>query len=205
MNAHDGAVALVLGHDVMGFRVDGDARQVFVAGADFAGERVDLTQRVDLVAPHFDAIGVIFIRGINLDHVAANAEGTAAQVFAALVLDVDEAAQESFARSLVALFEHDQHAIVSFRRTEAVDAGDRSDNDDVTALEERTRGAHAQLVKLIVDSCFFIDIKICRRDIGFGLVIIVVADEILDGVFRKKRFELVIELCRQRFVVGENQ
>src|SRR2546429_9998873 len=89
------------------------------------------------------------------------------QVFAALVLDVDEAAQESFARSLVALFEHDQHAIVSFRRTEAVDAGDRSDNDDVTALEERTRGADAQLVKLIVDSCFFIGIKICRRDIGF--------------------------------------
>src|SRR6516162_9218941 len=119
LNAHNGTVALVLRHDVMRFRVDGDARQVFAAGADFTGERIDLTQRVDLVAP--------------------NPESAAAQVFAALVLDVNKAAEESFARSLVAFFEHDQHAIVSLRRTEAVDARDRGDNDDVTALEERTR------------------------------------------------------------------
>src|SRR5689334_8527654 len=79
LNANDGAVALVLGHDVMGFRVDWDTREVFVAGANFSSERIDLTKRVDLLAPHFDAIGLVFVSGINLNHVAANAERAAAK------------------------------------------------------------------------------------------------------------------------------
>src|SRR2546429_4219459 len=48
---------------------------------------IDLAKRVNLIAPHFDAIALIFIGGIDFDHVAANAEGAAAEVFAALVLD----------------------------------------------------------------------------------------------------------------------
>src|SRR2546429_9935467 len=85
---------------------------------------IDLAKRVNLIAPHFDAIALIFVGGIDFDHVAANAEGAAAEVFAALVLNVDKAPQERFARSLVALFEHDEHTVVGFRRAEAVNAGD---------------------------------------------------------------------------------
>src|SRR5690242_13488948 len=97
LNADDGAVALVLRHDVMGFGIDGDAGQIFVARANFAGERIDLAQGVDLIAPHFDAIALIFVGGVNLDHVAANAESAASEVFAALVLNIHEAAEERFA------------------------------------------------------------------------------------------------------------
>src|SRR6266568_3080498 len=136
LNADDSAVALVLRHDVMGFRVDGNAGQVFVARTNFAGERIDLPKSVNLISPHFDAIALIFVGGVNLDHVAANAESAATQVFAALVLNVHETAEERLSRSLVALFQHDQHSVIGFGRAETVDAGNGGDDDDVAALEE---------------------------------------------------------------------
>ena len=124
VDALNGALFLVLRHDVVGFGIDRDARQIFLAGADFAGERIDLPQRFDLLAPHFDAIALVLVRRINFDDVAAHAKGAAAQIFGALVLNVDKAVQHSFARSLLALFEHDDLAVVGFGRTDAVDAGD---------------------------------------------------------------------------------
>jgi hypothetical protein len=44
--------------------------------------------------------------------------------------------------------------------------------------------AHA--VDLLVDRGILLDIGVGARDIGFGLVVIVIADEIFDRVVRKK-------------------
>src|SRR5262249_48319742 len=115
---------------------DRNSRQVFVPRAHFSGERIDLAQHVNLVAPHFDAISLILVGGVDFDHVAAHSERAAAQVFAALVLNVDEAAKKGFPRSLVAFFEHDQHAVIGFWRAETVNAGDGSDDDHIAALEK---------------------------------------------------------------------
>jgi hypothetical protein len=43
------------------------------------------------------------------------------------------------------------------------------------------------------------------RNVGLRLVIVVIRDEVLDGVLREERFELPIELGRQRLVMGENE
>ena len=143
--------------------------------------------------------------GINLDDVAADAEGAAAQVFGALVLDIDEAVEHGFAGGLLAFFEHDQHAVIGFGGAHAVDAGDRGDDDDVAAFEQSAGGAHAELVELVVDGGFLVDVQIGGGDVGFGLVVVVVADEIFDGVFGEEGFELVVELCGERFVVSQDQ
>ena len=90
------------------------------------------------------------------------------------------------ARDLLALFEHQQHAVVGFGRTEAVDATDAGDDDAIAALEQRARGGEAQLVQLVVDGGFFFDVDVAGRNVGFGLVVIVIADEILDGVGRER-------------------
>ena len=63
--------------------------------------------------------------------------------------------------------------------------------------------AHA--VDLLVDHCVFFDVGIRLRDIGFGLVIIVIADKIFDGVIGEKTFHLAVKLRRQRFVGRENE
>ena len=61
----------------------------------------------------------------------------------------------------------------------------------------------AQLVDLVIDRRVFFDIGVGRRHVGFRLIVVVVADEIAHGVFRKQLAKLVVQLCRQRFV-GRN-
>ena len=89
----DGALFLRGGQHVVRLRIDGHARDFALARADFAGERIDLANGFDLAAPQFDADGEIVVGRIDFDRVAANAEGAAAEVFGAVVLNFDELAQ----------------------------------------------------------------------------------------------------------------
>ncbi len=43
------------------------------------------------------------------------------------------------------------------------------------------------------------------RDIGFRLIIIEITDKVFHRIIGKKLFKLPIELCSQRFVVGNDQ
>jgi hypothetical protein len=52
--------------------------------------------------------------------------------------------------------------------------------------------AHA--VDLLVDGRVLLDIGVGARDIGLGLVVVVVRDEILDRVLREEALELAVEL-----------
>ena len=192
------------GQHVVRLRIDRDAGDFAFARADFAGERIDFADGFDLAAPEFDADGEIVIGRIDFDRVAANAEGAAAEIFAAFILDFDELAKNRFARDGVAFFEHEHHAVVGFGRADAVDAGDGGDDDDVAALEKRASGAHAQLVELVVDGGFFFDVGVAGRNVGFGLVVVVVADEIFDGVRREERAKFVEELGSESLVVREH-
>ena len=62
-----------------------------------------------------------------------------------------------------------------------------------------------QLVELVVDGRFLLDINIAGRNVSLGLVVVVIRDEVLDRVVRKEALELVIELRRQRLVVRQNE
>ena len=188
---------------VVGLWVDGEAG-VFLA--DGAEEGVDLGEGVDLVAEELDAVGVFVVGGVDLDDVAADAEGAAAEVdVVAVVEDFDEAAGDVFALDLLAFFEEQEHAVVGFGRAEAVDAGDGGDDDGVAALEEGARGGEAELVELFVDGGFFFDEEVAGGDVGFGLVVVVVGDEVLDGVVGEEGFELVVELGGEGLVVREDE
>src|SRR5260370_7671153 len=178
---------------------------MFLSRAHFPGQGINVAQRIDLVAPHFDAVALVFVSGINLDHVTANAEGAAAQVLAAIVLNINQPTKQPLAGGLLAFFQHDKHSVVGFRRTEAVNAGNGGDDDDVAAFEKGAGGAHAELVEFVVDGGFLVNVNIRGGDVSFGLVEIVVTDEIFDGVFREESFELMIELSGKRLVVREHQ
>ena len=77
--------------------------------------------------------------------------------------------------------------------------------EHVAPGEQAAGGAVAKLVDLFVDRGVFFDKGVGGRDIGFGLVIVVVGDKVLNGVLGKQLFELAVELGRQGFVVGEHQ
>src|ERR1700733_4396997 len=193
INTLDGALALFGGKHVMAFGINQDAVDFFFAStrADFARERIEFAYGDDLAAPHFDAHGQVVVGWINFDHVATHAKSAAPKVFCALILNFYELAKDGFAGDGLAFFDQLHHAVIRFGGAESVNAGDGSDHDNVAAFEERARGAHAQLVELIVDGGFFFDVGVTGRNVSFGLVIIVIADEIFDGIVGKKRAKFV--------------
>ena len=184
-------------------RVDGHVRRLL---EDLAAHRVEADDLLDLVAPELDADGGVLGGGPDLDRVAAHAELAARGLeVVARVLDVDELAQHLVAvHGLADLQQHHLLEVV-LGRAEAVDAADAGDDDDVAPQEQRSRGGVAQAVDLVVDRRVLLDVEVLRRDVGLRLVVVVVADEVLDRVVRQELAELVAELGRQRLVVGDDQ
>ena len=160
----------------------------------------------DLVAKELDAIGHLVVGGEDLDHVAAHAKGAAAEIaIVALVENFDQPPGDVFALDLLSAFQQQQHAVVGLRRAEAVDAAYRGDDDGVAAFEQRARRGEPQLVQLFVDGRFLLDVEVAGRNVGLGLVVVVVGDEVLDRVRGEELLELVIELRGQRLVVRQDE
>ncbi len=154
-----------------------------------------------------DAPGAVFIvRRKQVEGVAAHAEGAAREiVLGALVLQRHQVGDELALVDAAALLEREGHGGVGLHRADTVDAGHRGDDDDVVAFEQRARRRMAHAVDLLVDGAFLLDIGVGARDVGFRLVVIVIADEILDRVVGKERLELAVELGRQRLVGRQDE
>ena len=184
-------------------RVDGDVPRLL---EDLAAHRVEADDLLDLVAPELDADGGVLGGRPDLDRVAAHAELAARRLeVVARVLDVDQLAQHLVAVDRLADLQEHHLLEVVLGRTEAVDAAHAGDDDDVAAQEERGRRRVAQPVDLVVDGRVLLDVEVLRRHVGLGLVVVVVADEVLDRVVGQELAELVAELRRQRLVVGDDQ
>ena len=56
-----------------------------------------------------------------------------------------------------------------------------------------------------IDRGVLLDVDVGRRDVGLGLVVVVVRDEVFDRVLREELLELAVELGRQGLVVREDQ
>src|SRR5262249_60189562 len=88
---------------------------------------------------------------------------------------------------------------------QAVDAGDRGDDQHVVAGAEGVGGRVAHPLDLVVDERVLLDVRVRGRDVGRGLVVVVVADEVLDRVPGEELLELSVELGGQGLVVGDDQ
>ena len=55
-------------------------------------------------------------------------------------------------------------------------------------------------VDLVVDERVLLDVGVRLGDVGLGLVVVVVGDEVLDRVLREERLELAVQLGGQRLV-----
>ena len=203
LDLDDGALdGRAVGDEVRG-RVDGHVPRLV---EDLAADGVEADDLLDLVAPELDADGGVLGGGPDLDGIAAHAELAARGLeVVARVLDVDQLAQHLVAVDGVADAEQDHLLEVVLGRAQAVDAAHAGDDDHVATQKQRGGGRVAQPVDLVVDRRVLLDVQVLRRDVGLGLVVVVVADEVLDGVVRQELAELVAELGGQRLVVGHDQ
>ena len=117
----------------------------------------------------------------------------------------DELAQQLVAVDLVADPEPDHPVDVLLRRAQAVDAGHRGDDDDVAPGQQRVGRAVPQPLDLVVDRGVLLDVGVRLRDVRLGLVVVVVGDEVLDGVVGQQLAELVGELGGQGLVGRHDQ
>ena len=170
-------------------------------------QRVELDDRFDLVAEEIDAPrAVLIVRREQVDRVAAHAEHAAHEIAErALVLQRHQIGDHLPLIDLVADRQRERHRRIGLDRADAVDARDGGDDDDVVALQHRARRGVAHAVDLFVDRGFLLDIGVGARHVGLGLIIIVVGDEILDGVVGEEALELPVKLRRERLVGRQDQ
>ena len=174
-----------------------------------AGDGVDLGNAVDFVAEELHADGPARpVGGIDLQRIAAHAEGVADEVeVVALIADLGQACA-SARRAVVfhARAERNNHVFI-------VDPG-RPGRRYTTRTRRRSRPAApdsdarravAQTLDLVVDGGVLFNIGVRLGDIRLRLVIVVVGNEVFHGVFREKLPEFRAQLRSQRLVVREDQ
>ena len=89
---------------------------------------------------------------------------------------------------------------------DAVEARHRRHDHDVAAAgQQGRRGAQPQFFDFVVDAEVFLDIGVGGRQVGFGLVVVVVGDEIFDEVFGEEVFEFAVQLGGQGLVVAQDK
>ena len=103
---------------------------------DLSEQGIDLAQRLDLIAPHFYAVGVVVVGRVELNHVASDAKRAAAEIMiVSIVKNFDQPLEQLLAGDVLAFLEHQQHAVVSLGRAQTVDAADAGNDHAVAAFE----------------------------------------------------------------------
>src|SRR5262249_499985 len=83
--------------------------------------------------------------------------------------------------------------------------GDARDNDHIFPAHQGAGRRQAKAVDILIDEGVFFDVDVALGNVGLRLVIVVVTDEIVDGISGKKAAKLIVKLRRQRLVMGQNQ
>ena len=183
--------------------VDDEARHLLL---DAAGERVEQADAFHLVVEQLHAHRQLAVFGReHVDGVAAHAEGAAREVHVvALVLHAHQL-RDGVALALLATHLQDHpHLQVVVGRADAVDGRHRGHDHRVAPLQHALGGRQAHLLDVLVDRAVLLDEQVALRHIGLGLVVVIIADEVLDRVPGEELAELAVQLRRQRLVGREH-
>ena len=172
-----------------------------------ARERVELRQPLDLIAEHARPVRRrLGVRRPYLQRLSPDPERPAREHrVVARVLDRHQLPEQLIPVDRLPALEDLHVHLVHLRRAQAVDARHRGDHDRVPAREHRRRGRVPEPIDLLVDGRVLLDVQVPAGDVRLGLVVVVVGDEVLDGVVREERPELIAQLRRQRLVVGDHK
>src|SRR5690606_13632013 len=110
--------------------------------------------------------------------VAPHAKTTAFEIeVVSFVEVVHKAIEKHVAPEFGSGAERDHHFLEILRRTEAVNAGNARHDDDVAPADQGAGGGDPETLDLVVDGRILLDKRVARRNVGFRLIIVVVADK----------------------------
>jgi len=190
--------------DVVRIRIDADIIEVRDL---LPGQGIELGNLLDIVAKEADPPGgVLIMRWEDFEAVATHPEIAALKRrVVALILQGDELADDLPLVDHLPFLQVEDHRRIGFDRPDAIEAGHRRHDDDVVALQQRPGGRVAHPVDRLVHRAFLLDVRVGPGDIGFGLVIVVIADEIFDRIVGEEVLELAIKLRGEDLVGGKDQ
>ncbi|OQC71147.1 MAG: hypothetical protein BWX45_01239 [Deltaproteobacteria bacterium ADurb.Bin002] len=170
-------------------------------------QRVNDVNRLDRIAEELHAQRLlIFIGRKDLHDIAPDAEGAAVKIdVVALILNFHQTLQNILPGNFPAHFELNDHPQIGLRRTQTVNARNARHDDDISPRQKRVSGRVAKFVDFLVDGGILFDIGVRRRQVGFRLIVIVIADKIFDGIVGEKALEFLVQLRGQGFVVCNDE
>ena len=174
---------------------------------DLAGFRINGLDAFDLISPEMNAHCMVGIGQENIDHIAVDPERSPAEFAPGAVIKAfNEAVKKGVPADDLARLDFD-HAFVKLHRvSNAINAADGGHHDDVPATAQQGRcGRESELFNFLVDGQILFDEGSARGDVGLWLIVVVVADEVLDQVVGKEFLEFTVELRSQGFVVAQHQ
>src|SRR5215218_9541576 len=199
----DGGREPVFARDEVGRGVDG---QDLVLAQDLTRQGVGFGHVLDLVPEEGDAVDRILVSGMHLKDVATYPEVAPVELEVVPgVLDLDEVPQNVVEVIEATLLQKDHLRTVFLGTSETVDGGDARHHDHVPAGEQRACRRVPQTVDVLVDLGVLLDKGVRARDVSLGLVVVVVADEVLDGVVGEELGELAGKLRGERLVVRDDE
>ena len=194
----------LVARDVMRGRERGEVRDR--VGEQLPRERVEPADPLDRLAPPLDPVPDLLVAREHLEGVALDAErAPGAAHVVPLVLDVDEPLHRELHGEVRAADRAQELSFVLLRRPEAVDARDAGHDQDVAPGEQRGGRRVPEPLDLVVHRRVLLDVGVGLRDVGLGLVVVVVAHEVLDRVLGEDLAELVRQLRRQRLVGRDHE
>ena len=168
---------------------------------------IDTVDLFDLVVEHRNPVHRIAVSRHDVDHFALHAERSALELrFGTGIESVHEGIKNLLAAGSLACRQLHARSVEIFRISDTVKTRHARNHDDIPPPgKQRSRGPQAEFLDLLVDGEVFFDVGVGCRKIGLRLVIVVIGNEIFHGVLRKERLEFAVELCRQRFVVAQDE
>ena len=97
------------------------------------------------------------------------------------------------------------HVEIIDRRPEAIDATDTGDNNHIVAADQGTGGQQSQAIDFFIDGGILFNVDVALRNVGFGLIVVVIADEVCHRIVREELAKLAVQLCGQSFIVRQNK
>ncbi len=162
-------------------------------GQNLTRQRVNLRDPFHFIPPKLNPVRRLSISRHNLQRIAPHPEDAPPQFqVIPFILNINQVAQNGIPAVHLPSFQFHRHLSPRFRITNTINARNRRHNDNILPAHQVGRRRQPQPVNLFINICFFFDIQVMPGNISFRLVIIIIADEVGDGVFREKLFELAV-------------
>ena len=169
--------------------------------------RLNCQNLINLIAPKNDTQNEIGISKENIYCIALNPEISAIQFYlVAGIKCINQTTKESIPDQFLSPPYLYHIGIEVLGITNTIQTRHRGNHQHIpSARKQGGSSRQSQLFNLLVDRQIFFDIGIANRQIGLRLVVVVIRNKILYGIFRKERFELAVQLGGECFIVTQHQ